>query len=159
MTVLIFVVLQQGYLRASPAVKAVIVRDMNAKAAGHLLRVLMPAEQVQSNGSVITGLHATVDIKNGCEGFEVLLIFAAVMLAYPLSWRWRLLGLSFGFAIIYFANLLRIASLYYLVALHPEWFDAAHVLIWQTLMIGLTLFVFVLVVWLDQKTRREIADR
>lgn len=148
---IIFIVLQQGYLRANPAVKNLLIRELQASIAASILNVLMPSERIYVSGGELSGLHGLVNIKNGCEGFEVILILASVTLAYPLRWSWKLAGLLLGSFILYATNLARIVSLYFIAAHRQAWFDIAHGLVWQIIMIGVTMGLFMLTIWLDQR--------
>jgi exosortase family protein XrtM len=147
----IFVALQQAYLRAAPGIKDFIARRLNAKVAGAVIGSLSPGERVRVEAGKVLGERAAVDIKNGCEGFEVMLLFAASVLAYPMRWRVKGPVLVAGAALIYIANIVRIVSLYYIAAFRPDWFDPAHVLVWQTLMILLVLAIFLASIGLDRR--------
>ena len=150
---LLFICLNQAYLRASPGIKNILARQMNAVVAAAIIQVLTPAEAVHVDGGVLAGTRGMVDIKNGCEGFEVILILAAIILAYPMGWGMKAAGLLIGSLVLYIANLVRIVSLYYIVAIHPAWFDPAHTLVWQTIMILLAAAIFLACIKLDQRAQ------
>jgi exosortase/archaeosortase family protein len=67
------------------------------------------------------------------------LIFAGVVLAFPSTWRQRLVGLLFGALVIHAFNTLRIITLIWVLAWKSSWFQFAHVYLWQT---GTILIVF-----------------
>ncbi len=72
--------------------------------------------------SVATGVPATVAgnevalqsrilrIDADCTGVTLMMIYTALVLAYPLGWRNRLIGLAFGIAAIFVANLIRLVT-------------------------------------------------
>ena len=152
LAILIFLALNQAYLRASPRIKNILARQMNAVVAAAIIQTLTPAEEVRADGGVLVGVRGRVDIKNGCEGFEVILILAAIILAYPLGWRMKVAGLLLGSLVLYAVNLGRIVSLFYISAIRPEWFDPAHTLVWQIIMILLAVAIFLGCIQLDRRT-------
>lgn len=88
----------------------------------------------------LTVLGASVEIVSDCSPHMPFLIFAAVVLAFPSTWRQRLLGLAFGAIVIHLFNTIRIMTLVAVLAWKQAWFDFAHVYLWQT---GTILIVFV----------------
>jgi exosortase/archaeosortase family protein len=94
---------------------------------------------VQRYGSALYVGHTSVEIVSDCSPHMAYLIFAAVVLAFPASWRARLVGLVAGAVIIHLFNTVRILALIGILSWHREWFDFAHVYLWQT---GTVLVVF-----------------
>ena len=90
-------------------------------------------------GSAITAGGANVNIVAECSPHMPFLIFAAAVLAFPATWRQRLLGLMVGAALIHAFNTLRIMTLIWILAWRSSWFDFVHVYLWQT---GTVLVVF-----------------
>ena len=84
-----------------------------------------------------------VSIEAGCNGVEAMLVLLAGILAWPTTWRWKLIGLASGAVAIQALNLVRIVSLFYLGQWNREWFEWAHLYLWQTL-----IMVDALIVWL-----------
>jgi exosortase H (IPTLxxWG-CTERM-specific) len=101
-------------------------------------------QHVALRGTVIQGPHFAVNIRNGCNGVEAMLIFLAAVLAFPAPWRWRLAGLVLGILAIQIVNLVRVVSLYLTGAYFPRFFDASHTVIWQSVVIlfGVLLWIF-----------------
>ncbi len=94
-------------------------------------------------GTVIRGTRFAVNIRNGCNGVETMLIFLAAVLAFPATWRARLAGLALGIAGIQVVNLVRVVALFLTGAYLPRLFDTSHTVIWQTLVI-----LFGVLVWI-----------
>jgi exosortase H (IPTLxxWG-CTERM-specific) len=94
-------------------------------------------------GTVIRGRRFAVNIRNGCNGVETMLIFLAAVLAFPASWRARLAGLALGIAAIQAVNLVRVVALFLTGAYLPRLFDTSHTVIWQTLVILVGVLVWV----------------
>jgi len=101
-------------------------------------------EPAASAGTRITSPAFTVDVKNGCNGVEAMLILFAAVLAFPAPWRSRLAALVAGTVALQALNLVRVVSLFWLGAHHRELFDAFHTAVWQTalLLVAVGLFVF-----------------
>ena len=83
-----------------------------------------------------------VSIEAGCNGVEASIVLVAAMLAYPASWRERLLGLAGGVLTVQVLNLLRIITLFYLGQWHRTLFEWAHLYAWQALIMLDVLLVF-----------------
>jgi exosortase H (IPTLxxWG-CTERM-specific) len=101
-------------------------------------------EPVAAEGTQIRSAAFAVDVKNGCNGVEAMLILFAAVLAFPASWRQRLYGLLAGIAVIQLLNLVRVVSLFWLGVHHREVFETFHAAVWQTLLILVAVGLFVL---------------
>ena len=96
-------------------------------------------QQVHRVGSTLSVGGANVEIVSDCSPHMPFLIFGAVILAFPSSWRRRLLGLVLGAVAIHLFNTLRIITLIWILRFEHSWFEFAHVYLWQT---GTVLMVF-----------------
>ena len=124
-----------------------------ARASGVALDLL--GQDVRMEGTVIRSDRFAVNIRNGCNGVETLLIFGAAVLAFPASWRSRLLGLAAGAVLIQLVNLVRVVALFLTGAYLPELFDASHTVVWQTLVVLFGVLLWVL--WADRVALRRTA--
>lgn len=113
-----------------------------AQASGAILELL--GQDIRMQGSMILSDRFSVNIMNGCNGVEAMLIFFAAVLAFPASWKARLAGLALGLVAIQLVNLLRVVALYLTGAYLPGFFDTSHTVVWQTLVIlsGVLLWIF-----------------
>ena len=113
-----------------------------AEASGLALNLL--GQDVTMQGTVIRGPRFAVNIRNGCNGIEAMLIFLAAVLAFPASWRSRLIGLALGILAIQIVNLVRVVALFLTGVYFPRLFDSSHTVIWQTIVIlfGVLLWIF-----------------
>jgi len=93
----------------------------------------------------------SVTIEAGCNGLEALIVLYAGVLAYPCFWRYRLGGLVFGLITIQALNIIRIISLFYLGQWKYEWFQWAHLYLWQPLIMLDVLLSFL--IWLEFSNR------
>jgi len=109
--------------------------------------------EVISRGQVL-GSPATsfsMRIANECNGLWAHLILLATILAYPARWKERCLGLALGQSALFLINIVRIVSLFVLGVFLPFLFRAAHVYIWQFLIIGFAFLLFF--VWVEKGVR------
>jgi exosortase H (IPTLxxWG-CTERM-specific) len=113
-----------------------------ARVSGAALDLL--GQNVRMNGTIIQSPKFAVNIRNGCNGVETMLIFLAAVLAYPAPWKPRLAGLALGFLAIQAINLVRVVALFLTGAYFPKLFDTSHTVIWQTIVIlfGVLLWIF-----------------
>jgi len=70
-------------------------------------------------------------------------VLVAAVVAYPASWRARLLAISLGFLAIQAMNLARIISLFYLGNWNIEIFSWIHLYLWPVLIMLDVLIVFI----------------
>jgi exosortase H (IPTLxxWG-CTERM-specific) len=117
-----------------------------ARVSGATLDLL--GQDVRMQGTIIRGRKFAVNIRNGCNGVEAMLIFLAAVLAFPAPWRARLLGLALGVVAIQAVNLVRVVALYLTGAYFPSWFDASHTIIWQTVVILFSVLLWI--VWANR---------
>lgn len=82
--------------------------------------------------SPINGFAVKVD--NGCSGLEAVILICAAVLAFPTTWKLRLIGVLACSAAIIGVNLIRIISLFYIGQHSMEWFEWAHLYAWDILI-------------------------
>jgi exosortase H (IPTLxxWG-CTERM-specific) len=82
--------------------------------------------------SPINGFAVKVD--NGCSGLEAVILICAAVLAFPTTWKMRLIGVLACSAAILGVNLIRIISLFYIGQHSMEWFEWAHLYAWDILI-------------------------
>ena len=114
-------------------------------------------QHVERAGNSLYAGGASVEIVSDCSPHMPYLIFAAVVLAFPATWRQRLMGLTLGAVVIHAFNTLRILALIGILSWRRSWFEFAHVYLWQT---GTILVVFVtFALWLRAlgRTKRPAA--
>ena len=104
-----------------------------ARAGGATLNLL--GQETKMNGTIIRSDRFAVNIRNGCNGVEAMLIYFAAVLAFPASWKARLLGVGLGFVAIQLVNLIRVVALFLTGVYLPRLFDSSHTVVWQTLVI------------------------
>jgi exosortase H (IPTLxxWG-CTERM-specific) len=127
-----------------PAVDAAIIRftgslvDISA-ALIHLFR-----GKALVYGPVLTSPHNgfSVQVENGCNAINVTILLWAAILVYPAAWLEKLKGLGAGTLALHSLNIVRIISLFYLGQYNRDWFDFAHLYLWESLIVIDTLAIF-----------------
>ena len=120
-----------------------------------LLEHTMPGAGFQAVGNSIGAPGLEVRVMSGCDGVEGWLLLVTAMRVFPMSWRRRWLGVAYGTALMYGLNLVRIVSLVHVAVRKPAWMEAAHLVVWQSLIV-LVVGIFILI-WLEP--RREASSR
>ena len=123
-----------------------------AKASGVTLNLI--GQDIRMHGTAISNRRFGVNIKNGCNGLETMVIFLAAVLAFPASWKARFAGLIFGAITIQGINLVRVVALFLTGAYYPKFFDSSHTVVWQTIVI-----LFGVVMWILWAQRVSVKPR
>ncbi len=89
-----------------------------------------------------------VSVENECNGAWAHLILLAAVLAHPATARERIVGLATAQPLLAICNVVRVATLFWLGVRAPALFRIAHVWIWQFLIIGCAMALFL--VWTDR---------
>ncbi len=112
-----------------------------AKVSGATLELL--GQGTKMSGTIIRSPRFAVNIRNGCNGVEAMVIYFAAVLAFPAPWKSRWLGVIFGFIAIQLVNLVRVVALFLTGVYFPKLFDSSHTVIWQTIVIlsGVLLWI------------------
>lgn len=138
-----------------PVNDAVIVPFTAAVARVSAASLRAIGEDVSVSGTAIRSPRFAVDIENGCNGVETALLFGAAVLAFPASWRRKLLGLLAGFAAIQAINLVRVVSLFWIGAHRPALFTSSHGVLWQSIVVLCGVLLFLAWATREQKARAE----
>jgi exosortase/archaeosortase family protein len=91
------------------------------------------------NGDQIIVQPLSIDISFECTGVYVLLILFTFLLAYPASWRARILGAAIGTVALTLLNVLRISFLVRAAELQPALFEYLHEYVWQGIFLVLVI--------------------
>lgn len=113
-----------------------------AKASGFTLSAI--GQGTKMYGTVIRNDRFGVNIRNGCNGVETMIIFLAAVVAFPAPWKSRVIGLVLGILAIQVVNLIRVVALFLTGVYFPDWFDSSHTVVWQSIVIafGVLLWIF-----------------
>lgn len=126
-----------------------------AQVSGALLNII--GQHVSVTGTVISSPRFGVNINNGCNGVEAMLILLASIVAFPATLRARATGLALGAVVVQLLNAVRIVTLYLLGAYQPRLFDMFHTAVWQILVI-LSAIAFFLI-WSARVAPARLATR
>ncbi|NWF98560.1 MAG: archaeosortase/exosortase family protein [Nitrospirae bacterium] len=96
------------------------------------------------SGSIIMLPSISLNVQFGCNGLEAVMIYSIAILAYPASWKNKVLGIIMGFFILQIFNIIRIVFLIYSSMHFKKLFEFIHIYIAQGIMIALSLGVFFL---------------
>ena len=92
-----------------------------------------------------------VEMRDGCNAVNVMILLWAAVVAFPASWKAKALGLLAGGLVIQAMNILRFISLFYIGQYSARWFDFAHGYLWESLLVLDTMVVFWL--WVSRVSR------
>jgi exosortase family protein XrtM len=107
-----------------------------------------PGERVIAEGHRLVSPWARLNVLNGCEGTETLLLLVAAFLVFPARLRHKLQGLLGGSLLIYTLNQTRIVGLYYALRHDRDSFQLLHGVLAPTLIILAASLFFL--VWAKQ---------
>ncbi|MFY9555676.1 MAG: exosortase H [Blastocatellia bacterium] len=99
-------------------------------------------------GEQVASPRFSINIAMGCDAVEASSLFLAGVLAYPTSWRAKLIGMVLGLPLIHAINLARLVGLYYAGVYLPSAVEELHVYVAQTIVILLSTAILIL--WLDR---------
>lgn len=108
-----------------------------------------------TSGSIINLPAISLDVKFGCNGLEAVMIYSVAVIAFPASFRTKLLGIAAGFVVLQVVNIIRIAFLAYSGIYLKNLFDYIHIYIAQGIMIAVSLGIFFL--YLDYANNKPAA--
>jgi len=99
---------------------------------------------VSVQDTVVRQADYAVEIKQGCDGLDVVILFLSAVIAYPFSWKSRLTAILYGSLLIFILNLLRTVALF-LIGRGSDrtTFEFFHVYIWQFVVIFLVLVFWI----------------
>jgi exosortase H (IPTLxxWG-CTERM-specific) len=150
--VILYVVVTLG-----PVNDAVIVPFTAAIAKIAVAAVHVVDGNVHAIGTAMASERFTMDVRNGCNAVETMMLFAAAVLAFPASGRWRAIGVAIGLPLIQAANIVRLATLYWIGSRRPAWFEVFHIGVWQTIIILFGVGIFA--VWSARSAASMAARR
>ena len=140
----VFFSLQYAWERSrDTALERLVIDRVTVAPAAWWIARLWPDKTVSAQGHSLIAAHNRLNILNGCEGLETLLLLIAAFFAHPFSWRQRVVGISAGTILIYALNQARIVLLWYANQHNPQWFGLLHGTILPLTLVAIS-FVFFL---------------
>jgi exosortase/archaeosortase family protein len=101
-----------------------------------------PAVHIVAEGSRLRAPGGGINVLNGCEGTDVAFLLIAALVVAPIAWRYRLLGMGAGLVLVFVANQVRVASLFYAFRHDRALFDALHGVVTPMLLIAVVALFF-----------------
>lgn len=114
--------------------------ELTAQLSGGLINIF--GGNVTIEGIRIISESFVIFLSFGCEGSEAIMIFIAGVLAFPASFKKKIIGLSAGVLFLYFMNLFRIVILFYIGHYRIGSFDAFH-----NEILPIFFIIFSLIIW------------
>lgn len=124
-----------------------LVHTLTASVCSIIINTLTPGENTHSREALIGSESHAIDISEGCEGIEGILLLTAAILAFYAGIKEKILGIVAGSVILYISNLIRITGLYYIFKYKPVLFDVMHIFAGQTFIIFVGIIFFIL--WIN----------
>jgi exosortase H (IPTLxxWG-CTERM-specific) len=112
-----------------------------ASVSGLVLNLLSFRATASGTSLHVEGFGAQID--DVCTGIFVVAIYLSAVVAYPSRAREKLKGLLLGASLILTLNLIRVISLMYIGRYFPAFFETAHLLVWQSLIIFSALLTWI----------------
>ncbi|HVY23028.1 MAG TPA: hypothetical protein VG962_06720 [Steroidobacteraceae bacterium] len=104
----------------------IIIHTLTVKPAAWLVNLITPHVHAAAIQFSLVAAGGGLNILNGCEGMDTLLLLCAAFAVVPLSWTSRGLGLLCGIGVIFVINQARILLLFYAYRTDQTLFDALH---------------------------------
>ena len=130
------------------------IHQLTVSPAARLVTWLSPAESVLASDYKLVWPGGSLALRAGCDGFEVIALFVAGVLAADVGWQRGLLALTGGCLAIWVLNQLRIAALYAAVRYDPTWFDPLHTGWGPLIMIAAVALIYF---WMVRPTRVRVS--
>lgn len=134
----LFIVMQQIWLHvANTSFGAWWINDVITQGLASTI-ALLQAEKVTVVGSTIIGAYASMNIANGCDGVDMMIMLVAALLSTTLTLRQKLLGALYGLLFLFIINQLRLLLLFSVLQHHRAHFTFTHGMLAPFLMLGAT---------------------
>lgn len=92
--------------------------------------------RARSAGPRVLDGDTTMTISRGCDGLQVLAVFACAVVAFPATARSKLVGLAMGVSLLALLNCVRLAMLFGTLRRAPALFDVMHITVWPFAVIA-----------------------
>jgi exosortase/archaeosortase family protein len=130
-----------------------LIDHVTVAPAAWLLAHLAPDSAVSADGPRLAWSGGSLGLRNGCDGFEVFILFAASALVAPLSAGRRLGLLLCGCLALWALNQGRIIALYASFRHQREWFDGVHTVWGPLVLVASATAMYVWALWRWQTPR------
>jgi len=133
----------------APGIRLGIIKPFTAFLANAVTAIInVFGARAWTEGTIVRSPTYSINVAMGCDGIEASSLFLAGVLAFPTSWRAKLIGIALGIPLIQAINVARLVGLYYAGANLPSIVEGLHVYVAQTIVILLSTAI--LIFWLDR---------
>ena len=98
----------------------------------------------RADGSHLWSSICSFEIIGECTAYYPVAIYVSAVGAFPTNLSRKLLGLALGVPAVLLTNQVRLVSLCYIHHWIPQYFDTLHIVVWQSLIIVLTVVIWLL---------------
>jgi len=151
--IFLFVSVILEVLFLSIAFKETFIRETTALIVAFFLNLIGVPALVDGNLVMLNTFP--LEIVYECVAVHSAIIYAACVLAYPVLWRKKAVGML-GVPVLYFIDVIRLVTLGVIGSFYPAAFEYVHQYVWQ---VGTIIFiVIVFVVWIDKVAKKDSAE-
>lgn len=129
------------YLTVTGSGLMVSLREFTASLLGSIFSAA--GADVVVNGALVSINGFGLEIIDECTAVFSSIVYSACILAYPTTFRKKLLGVAAGIPALYAINIFRLVILAQIGLSRPALFEFVHVYLWQA-----TFIIFVVVIFL-----------
>ena len=108
---------------------------------------------VRVSERIVSLPNFSIEVVGECTGLYEMLIFLAAMIAYPASWKKKLIGAGLAIPFLYAINIIRMIFITLVANWSPKTFDFLHMYFWQVAMILIIVSAWVL--WIEKVVHYE----
>jgi exosortase/archaeosortase family protein len=145
-TWLVFIVVLAGFAAVDQAFFVWIntrLTNWTAEVTAWFLSVL--GVDGRANDRIVWSSICSFEIIGECTAYYPCAIFISAVVAFPARWTRKAIGVGVGLPTLLLINQIRLVSLCYIQHWIPEYFETLHILVWQSLIVVLTVVLWL--VW------------
>jgi exosortase family protein XrtM len=133
-----------------------VIHTCTVRPAAMLANLVTPGIRASASGYLLQAPGVRLNILNGCDGLEALVLVVAAFTVAPLDWRRRLGGAALGVPVVFAVNQARILTLFYAFRSDPSLFASLHATVTPIAVVVLVCCYFY--AWLAYPSRRPLAQ-
>ncbi|QDV91233.1 Transmembrane exosortase (Exosortase_EpsH) [Phycisphaerae bacterium RAS2] len=120
--------------------------ELNATVSARLLGLLGQGP-IRADGASVHSDRFSIEVARGCDAIEPMALLVSAILASPMTFRARFVGMVAGVLGLMAMNLLRIVTLFLFGVYWPAAFHVMHVDVWQVIFILLAVATWLVWAW------------
>lgn len=130
------------YSAAGTGFERMVIHDIIVRPAAWIIQLFWPDQQVVARAHQLLSPAGRLSILTGCDGMETLFLLWAAFIAYPFSWRTRLIGFTLGALAVYAVNQGRIVTLWQAWIFDRALFAPLHGVVLPLAMVAFCMLFF-----------------